>query len=178
MIILDTETTGLLKPSSVSYNRQPKIIEAGIIKATKKGKIIEEYSQLINPEEEITKEIYHITGIKNKELNKAPIFLEVWENIANLFLGEKDIVGHNVLFDVEILHYALKRIDKDKFFPYCMNRICTVEKTYHIKNRRLKLDELYFMATGQKPKNHHRALDDARSTLDIYKWLRKKDIIK
>ena len=67
LLFLDVETTGL-------DPRKDRIIEIGAVRVDNKGKV-EKYSQLINPGFKISKEIRAITGIKQRELAKAPLFI-------------------------------------------------------------------------------------------------------
>ena len=61
-IIFDTETTGLLLPSSAPLEKQPRIIELGALKVDANG-VLDELNQLLDPEQTITAEITKITGI-------------------------------------------------------------------------------------------------------------------
>lgn len=99
--IVDLETTGN------SAHKGDRIIEIGIV-IYQDGQIIEQYSQLINPEQHISRFISYLTGITNEMVVNQPVFADVAEAI---FAHFKDVyfVAHNVPFDLVFLNYELKQ---------------------------------------------------------------------
>ncbi len=176
MIFIDTETTDLLKSSANDISNQPKITEICIIKTNDDlTEIVEEYTTLINPEIPIPEHITKITGITDCMVLQKPVFAEVYPKIAEIFLGEKTVIAHNCVFDMGVLWCELSRIEKEFRFPWPMHWLCTVEKSFHIKNKRLKLGELHLMATGEEHKqNAHRAKDDVFALIRCFAWLREE----
>lgn len=94
-VFMDVETTGLSK----EYSR---IIE--IVIFTSDGI----FSTLVNPQTNINAKITEITGITNKDVEKAPIFPQIAEQVYSILEG-KTIVGHNVAFDINMVRAELKR---------------------------------------------------------------------
>lgn len=176
MIFIDLETTGLLKPSACDLVHQPKIIEFCAIKTDNKFCETGRFNSLIDPCQPITETITKLTKITNEMLIGKPKFVEILPKIEKFFLGETVVVAHNVTFDMGVLCCELRRLDREFLFPWPTKRICTVEKTFHFKDRRLKLGELYTMATGKNViDNAHRAESDVLALIDCCKWLVKEE---
>jgi DNA polymerase-3 subunit alpha (Gram-positive type) len=181
MILFDQETTGLVLPLAVPLARQPRIIEFTAIKldnvSLKQRACI---SFLINPGIPIPEEIVRITGITNEMVKKEPTFGERFEEIADFYESENELVAHNLDFDRTILFFALQRLNKHWNFPWPRRHICTVEASFSIHNRRLKLSELYQLATGKELKGAHRSLADTQEGLaESVRWLiQKKKLIR
>ena len=172
MIILDSETTGLLKPTLAESSQQPFITELYCCKVTNDFKLIDEFNHLIKPPIPIPEIITKITGIDDAMLAGKPSFVEIYDELCDFFLGEDILVAHNASFDVGVIHWELFRLDKEKQFPWPKNHICTVEKSFGIKNRRLKLSQLHEMATGKSHiEGAHRAKEDVMALVRSFKWL-------
>ena len=71
--VLDTETTGL----NPLFER---IIEVGILRV-RDDRIVDKYSQLINPERRIGSYITELTGISNDMVADQPVFNDVKEDM-------------------------------------------------------------------------------------------------
>lgn len=175
MIIWDTETTGLVGPEALPLAKQPRIIEFCAVKLDKKTlKEIGCINFLIHPTVALPPEITRITGITDKDLAKAEPFPAHIEKITEFFLGVKYSVAHNLDFDSSMLKFELQRIGREFSFPWPPRRICTVEKSYHLKNRRMKLTELHEIATGRPIVGVHRAINDVKALADVVRWLKEK----
>jgi len=174
-IVLDTETTGLIKPDASNILDQPRIIEIFAIRFDKRKNVVDEFEELIYPNQMVEEFITKITGITNDDLEGKPEFSKLYRPLCDFFRGAKTLVAHNCSFDVGMLAIELQRIDRHFQFPWPDNQICTVEKSYHIKNRRMKLGELYKLATGNdRIKGAHRARADTMALADCYWWLKKE----
>jgi DNA polymerase III epsilon subunit-like protein len=171
MIIFDLETTGLLKPELAELGLQPYMTEFYGIKVTREFEFVEEFGSLVKPPVPIPEEITKITGIDDEMLKNAPSFLELIEDISNFFLGEVDLIGHNVMFDRNVLRWELTRHDLEFKFPWPRNQICTVELSKPIKNKRLTLSALHELATGSKFDGAHRAKMDVMALVRCFEWL-------
>ena len=62
---------------------------------------------LVNPECEFDKVNISITGIQPEMVNSAATFPQIWKELAPLF-GERIVVAHNALFDLNVLHKTLE----------------------------------------------------------------------
>jgi DNA polymerase-3 subunit epsilon len=156
-VIIDLETTGGV------YNKE-KIIEIGLIKYDG-SKVIDTFETLINPFVKIDPFIEKLTGIKNNELKKSKGFNYYSADIYN-FLKNSTIVGHDVKYDYRVLKNELKKnnfILKNKF-------LCTLKlmrefypdlTSYKLKSLSKEFDI--------KLLKHHRAMDDAKATLELLK---------
>jgi len=176
MIIFDTETTGLVQPSVVPLDQQPRIIEFAAIK-TKGNDIVCEIEFKLNPGIKLSPEITKITGLMDKDLENMPCFADKYVEVAKFFLGEDILVAHNCSFDVALLSFALQRIGKGCQFPWPYRHICTVEATHHIKNRRMKLTEVYEHYFGVSLAQKHRAMDDVKDLWEVVKKLKLEGLI-
>lgn len=175
MILFDTETTGLLLPDVADLKKQPKIIEFAAIKLCdetlkEKGRL----DLLINPNEEITPFITKLTGITNEMVLGKPCFADAIGSIVDFFLGERTLVAHNLGFDSSVLRNELKRLGKEFQFPWSPDWVCTVERTFDIRGRRLKLSDAYELSTGKEFKEAHRAMKDVEALVEVVRFLKKE----
>lgn len=183
--VFDTETTGLPK-RAMPLDVQPHIIELGVIICDQDYNVLGEYEWLVKP---ITQKGQHITitaemtkhagGITDSMvINQLP-FAGIYTDLCAIFLGVEGIVAHNFHFDIQMLKFALMRINKQIAFPYPPTQICTMQSTrqYHPKNRNLSLEKLYKHLFDEENPTTHRALDDTRHLVDICRELKKRDVI-
>src|SRR5690349_15614950 len=90
LTFVDIETTG----TRMQYDR---IIEIGMLRV-EDNTLVDTYSTLINPEIYVSPFIENMTGIDTKELEYAPLFMEVLPEIEERLKGAV-FVAHNVRFD-------------------------------------------------------------------------------
>lgn len=154
---VDIETTG----TSAAYNR---IIEIGIVKILD-GKRVYQYKQLINPEAHIDPFIEKLTGITTTELENAPIFPQVADEIYEI-LKDSVFVAHNVRFDYGFLKNEYRRMNK----TFKLKHFCTVKlaRLLYPNLGRFNLDRI-IENFNIKIKNRHRAFDDALVLYNFYK---------
>ncbi|SDS63335.1 exonuclease domain-containing protein [Gramella sp. MAR_2010_147] len=114
--ITDIETTG----NGIKGNR---ITEICII-VVQNGKVINEYSSLVNPSQAIPLYIETLTGINDEMVLHAPSFSEIAHEIEKI---TKDciFVAHNVNFDYNIVRAEFTSLGKE----YKRKRLCTVRLT-------------------------------------------------
>jgi len=165
VIIFDTETTGLLKPSSAPLEKQPKIIELGALAVNLSG-VLGELSQLLDPEQEIDPKITKITGIKQEQLEGQPTFLEFYPRLKEFFAGADFMICHNAPFDHGMLQNELRRHGLLEDFPM-PTPICTVQEYMCLFGRRAKMTEVYERLCGRPLAQTHRALDDVTALYEI-----------
>lgn len=176
-LVFDTETTGLPVPSSAPIEKQPKIIDFALVEVTLDAVngegvniapyISREKSWLIQPGEELSKEITKITGLTDDDLRGQPSFPEVLPEIITWFHGVEGIIAHNLPFDLGLLVNELRRCGKEFAFPYPAQQLCTVAHYHPVYGRRAKLTEVYERVMGQPLAQKHRALDDTRALAEI-----------
>lgn len=177
MIFTDTETTGLLKADAANLNLQPFITEIYAVKLDDDLNFVEELDTLVKPPVPIPEHITKITGISDDTVATAPSFIEVYDKLIDLFLGQRVVVGHNIPFDLGVIWCELARHSLQWKFPWPPTWICTIEKSMPIENRRLSLKNLYLHATGRPHEGAHRAKVDVAATIECYKFLMKQGLI-
>lgn len=167
IVVFDTETTGLPLHAKAPLHKQPKIIELGaVLLSGETGKILDEFSQLIHPGEEISAEITKITGITNAQLVGQPRFLDVLPTLHKFFWQADTVFCHNVTFDKKLLHFELARAAVTNF-PWPEREFCTVELYQREWGRRPKMLELYEKVLGRPLQQSHRAVEDCRALVEI-----------
>lgn len=164
-VIFDTETTGLLLPSSAPLEKQPRIIELGVAVVID-GKLEASHNWLINPEMEISDEITKITGITNEDLVGKPLFRQLLGEIEEAFGGSDYGIAHNAPFDVGMLTNELALCSRTGF-PWPKEIICTVQEFTPLMGKRPKLVHLYENVMGKPLAQTHRALDDAMAVFEV-----------
>lgn len=158
-ILYDTETTGLPIHKDGPLKDQPRIIEFAAIKY-RNGVIIDELEFICNPGHAIDEIITKITGLTNADLDDKPPFSEFVQSIKEFFAYSDVIVAHNLSFDKWMLKFDLARLGLDlTAVDYPTRELCTVEQTFPIYGRMMKLNELYNMHCGEYEQKH-RAMSD------------------
>ena len=156
LAFVDIETTG----TRSSFDR---IIEVGIVRV-EDNKIVKTYQTLINPQTHIPQEIVMLTGITAKDLEEAPTFREVADDILEA-LQDAFFVAHNVRFDYSFLKYEFKRRE----ITFSPKHFCTVRLSRALfpRAKHHNLDSLIkrFQISCEK---RHRALADAQVLFEFY----------
>lgn len=155
----DWETTGLPFHRDAPVSQQPRCIEFGGI-LTDGIKIIDKLEFIVNPGIAIEEIITKITGIKNEDLFDKPYFKTYVPDLFDYFSQADAVISHNLSFDKSMVEYDLSRLDLGlESIAWPRIEICTVEQTYPIYGRRMRLIDLYEMHCGPYVQKH-RALDD------------------
>ncbi len=150
--VLDTETTGL----SVYYD---EIIEIGILRV-RDNQIVEEYAQLIEPENKINPFVSQLTGITNEMVAGMPKIQSVKKDVLR-FIGNDTILGHNTSFDIRFLNAAFDDEIKNQY----MDTMQFARKVYpELAHHRLSDLTQYLNLTN----NSHRVISDCVSTKELY----------
>ena len=164
--VLDTETTGLLKPEAMPFEAQPRIIELGIV-IVENGKKLSEYNWLINPGNlPLPAEITKITGIKTEDLVDMPSFKSLLPAIKSAIGQCSVMICHNAPFDTGMLRHDLLRAECDDF-PWPEKIICSVQEYTSRFGYRPSMKKLYEGIIGRPLAQTHRALDDASALFEI-----------
>lgn len=106
--VIDLETIGN------APKRGDRIIQFAAV-VIENGKIIEQYSSFINPEQQIPPFIEELTGINDEMVKDAPLFSEIAPKILTM-LDDAYFVAHNVLFDLSFLQEELIHAGYEGFF--------------------------------------------------------------
>lgn len=157
-VVVDLETTGG-KPGVDA------ITEIGAVKV-RGGEVLGEFGTLIDPGRGIPVHITHITGITTAMVAGAPRIAEVLPSFLEFAQGAV-LVAHNAPFDIGFLKAAAAEGDR----PWPAFRVlCTVKLARRVLTRdeapSVRLSALaQLFQVGTRPT--HRALDDARATVDV-----------
>ncbi len=156
IVVFDIETTGFSPVND-------RIIEIGAVKV-KEGKITERFSAFVNPGKPIPFRIEQLTGINDAMVLDAPGIGEVLPQFLE-FCGDAVLAAHNAGFDMSFIKENARRAGIPKEFTYldtmgiarlllpgqAKHTLDAVAKTLHISLE-----------------NHHRAVDDAECTAEMY----------
>lgn len=174
-IALDTETTDLLPPNAANILFQPYITELYMCTFDLDTyEIVDEINTLVNIPILVPTHITKITGITDEMLEDKPTIADLIPKIVAICDGVDTVLGHNLMFDYEIVRRNFVRSGFESAMPHFENKICTVELSYPLKKKRMKLSDLYHHATGKNHEGAHRAKVDVLATIECYKWLVKE----
>ncbi|MEU0546103.1 DEDD exonuclease domain-containing protein [Nocardia sp. NPDC005978] len=157
-VIVDLETTGTSPDGDA-------ITEIGAVKV-RGGEVLGEFATLVNPGRAITPQIVQITGITTAMVYDAPRIEQVLPGFLE-FASGCVLVAHNARFDTGFLRAAAARMQ----VPWpAFQVLCTVQLARRVLGRdeapSVKLSALAELL-GAQTRPTHRALDDARATVDV-----------
>lgn len=159
--VVDIETTGGRKGGNA-------ITEIAVVKV-RNQEVVGEWSTLVNPQRNIPSNITRLTGIDNQMVARAPIFVEIADQLEQQLQGAI-FVAHNVGFDYGFIKAAYESINR----PFKMPKFCTVS------NSRKSFPGLKSYSLGALTDHfdidlisHHRALSDAKATADLLKLIQE-----
>ena len=161
-VVFDLETTGFSPLTN-------KIIEIGAVKI-ENGKITNRFHTFVNPEVPIPFEIENLTGINDHMVLTAPKIEEALPDFLE-FCGDGVIVAHNASFDTGFIAENARLLGF-KYHPTVVDTV-SLARLLLPKLNRFKLDTVA-KALNIPLKNHHRAVDDAEATAEIFMALLKK----
>lgn len=161
-VVVDIETTG-----GRAYSH--RITEIGAVKVIN-NQVVDEWHSLINPQRPIPPKITRLTGITDSMVRQAPTFAEIANDFAE-FLDGAVFVAHSVNFDYGFIRREYERIECRMWMP----KFCTVVGM----RRYYKGLTSYGLGNLTKEfniplENHHRAMDDAKATVELLKLINIK----
>ncbi|WWR15070.1 PolC-type DNA polymerase III [Lachnospiraceae bacterium JLR.KK008] len=155
-VVFDLETTGFSPVNN-------KIIEIGAVKVSG-GEIIDRYSTFVNPEVPIPFRIEKLTGIRDEDVEGAPVIESVLSEFLQFCEGCV-LVAHNAGFDMGFIQENARRGGLDCAFTYVdtvgLSRVLLPQQAKHTLDAVAK-------TLGISLENHHRAVDDAEATAEIF----------
>ena len=155
-VVFDLETTGF---SPV----KDKIIEIGAVKV-EDGKITDRFSTFVNPGIPVPFEITRLTSITDQMVMDAPgIEVVLPEFLA--FIGDAVLVAHNASFDVGFLEQNMRYLDLMPDFT-SVDTVALARMLLPTLSK-FKLN-IVANALNISLENHHRAVDDAGATAEIF----------
>ncbi|KZM74158.1 DEDD exonuclease domain-containing protein [Nocardia terpenica] len=157
-VVVDLETTGTSPDGD-------GITEIGAVKV-RGGEVLGEFATLVNPGCAIPPQVVQITGITTAMVREAPRIEAVLPGFLEFASGAV-LVAHNARFDTGFLRAAATRCET----PWPAFRVlCTVQLARRVLGRdeapSVRLSALARLL-GARTTPTHRALDDARATVDV-----------
>ena len=155
-VVFDIETTGFSPVNN-------KIIEIGAVRV-EGGRITARYSTFVNPEVPIPYQIEKLTGIRDDMVLDAPKIDKVLPEFLD-FCQDAVLVAHNAGFDMSFILENAGRLGLEADFTYVdtvgISRVLLTGQSKHTLDAVAK-------TLGVSLENHHRAVDDAEATADIF----------
>ena len=155
-VVFDLETTGF---SPI----KDKIIEIGAVKV-EHGEITDKFSTFVNPKVPIPFQITQLTSITDQMVIGAPDIETVLPQFLE-FIGDAALVAHNASFDVSFIEQNCRYQDIQPDFTsvdtVAMARILLPTLSKYKLN-------VVANALHISLENHHRAVDDAGATAEIF----------
>ncbi len=155
-VCFDIETTGLNPQTD-------KVIEIGAVKVKDK-KIVEYFSELINPGIKLSPLIANLTGISDNMLKDADTEERVIQKFVD-FTEDYVVIGHNILFDYSFIKTAAGGFH----MGFEKKGIDTLElcRKLHgsLESRSLESMCRYYNINNE---HAHRAYEDAKATVVLY----------
>ena len=157
--VVDLETTG------AAVSQGSMITEIGAVKV-RAGEVLGEFQTLVNPHAEIPPFIAVLTGITNSMVASAPSIESALPAFLEFARGSV-LVAHNAPFDVGFLQHFARQLGHS--WP-AFDVIDTARLARRVVTRddapNCKLSSLA-VAFGSATTPNHRALADARATVDV-----------
>jgi DNA polymerase-3 subunit alpha (Gram-positive type) len=155
-VVFDLETTGFSPDSS-------KIIEIGAVKVSGR-KIVDRFSVFVNPQTPIPLRIEQLTGINDSMVINSKTIEEILPEFLE-FSKDAVMVAHNAGFDCSFI----KKNADELGLEFAPTVVDTVSLSRYLMPRlsRFKLDTIA-KHLGVHLGNHHRAVDDAEATANIF----------
>lgn len=162
-VIFDIETTGL----SITYDT---LIEIAGVKV-KNGAILSKFSELIDPKREIYSFTENLTGITNQMIQGKRFLKEVLVDFHE-FTKDTILVAHNADFDMGFLEYNYKsfgisNVVNPSIDTLLLAKVLLPDKKRFSLDRLCKIFKIPLL-------QHHRAIDDAEATTEVFLHLLKK----
>ncbi|MDD6214875.1 MAG: PolC-type DNA polymerase III, partial [Firmicutes bacterium] len=155
-VVFDIETTGL-------SGKTDEITEIGAVKV-ENGEVTERWGTFVNPGRSIPKKIVELTSITDEMVKDAPKIGEVLPKFFEFCRGCV-LVAHNATFDTGFIRVAAER----NGIEYNFSHLDTLQlaKCLYPDLGNYKLNNLT-KHLKIVLENHHRAVDDAKATADIF----------
>ncbi len=155
-VVFDLETTGFSPETN-------HIIEIGAVKV-QNGKIVDKFSTFVNPQVPIPFRIEQLTSINDSMVIDAPVIADILPEFMKFCEGCV-MVAHNADFDMSFIKKNCQRLDIP-CKPTIVDTVALARVLLPNLNR-FKLDTVA-KALGVSLENHHRAVDDAGCTAEIF----------
>jgi DNA polymerase III epsilon subunit family exonuclease len=156
-VVFDLETTGLSAAQS-------RICEFGAVRV-QSLELVDSFQSLVNPGVALPDPIARLTGLRERELRRAPPVATVVRRFL-AFAGNEQLVAHNARFDQRFLERQLLLLHDRRLSepPLCTAGLA--RRLLEGRVRRVGLTSLAeFFGVSTRP--CHRALPDAEATAEV-----------
>ena len=161
-VVFDLETTGFGAKSN-------QIIEIGAVKVENR-QIVDTFSTFVNPERPIPFNITKLTSIDDNMVADYPNIDVILPKFLE-FCGDSVMVAHNASFDMGFI--TQKSRERGYKTDFTVIDTVSMARALLPELSKYKLDTVA-KALGVSLENHHRAVDDAGCTAEIFIKLLKK----
>ena len=155
-VVFDIETTGFSPVSD-------RIIEIGAVKV-EEGKITDKFSTFVNPQMPIPYEIEKLTSIRDDMVMDSPTIEVILPQFLE-FCKDAILVAHNAKFDMSFIMENCRRLEYPDKFTYVdtvgIARVLLPNQAKHTLDAVAKTLNVSLLS-------HHRAVDDAGATAEIF----------
>jgi DNA polymerase III epsilon subunit-like protein len=178
-LFIDTETTGLPLDDSFSIdaiNNWPRLVSVAYILCDDR-KIVRGNCSIIKPIGFIIPpESTRVHGITSAEaISKGRVLSEVLDEIKGVINECDYIVGHNVVFDINVLNAEFFRDNMTlpvSLKPYYCTMLLSKDYCGLPNDKYPTLEELYSILKGESIANAHNAMTDAHASMECF-WILK-----
>lgn len=157
LTVVDLETTGT--------GVEAEITEIGAVRVCG-GEVVGEFQTLVRPRSPIPPLVQALTGITDSMVAGAPSLSAVLPSFLDFAAGSV-LVAHNAPFDIGFLKRGCSELGLDWRHPTVIDTVALARQVLlrgEVRNNKLATLARHFRATVQPD---HRALSDARATLDV-----------
>ena len=155
-VVFDIETTGFNK-------KEDKILEIGAV-MVEKGQIIDRFSHFIDPERPIPERITELTSITDEDVKGQGTIEQVLPEFLK-WTGDSVLVAHNAAFDTGFIQNKNAELGNEPLENTVLDTLELARGLFEL--RRYTLDSVA-KHLGVSLENHHRAVDDAEATAEIF----------
>ena len=155
-VAIDLETTG-------TEPKRNDIMEIGVVRFDENG-VSETFQSFVRPAEAIPYRIRLLTNIEQSDVDNAPTFDDVREELVR-FVGDAPIIGQNVSFDLAFLERKGVRFSGPVYDTAELGHMLLWDARQHSLQSMAQYFEIDFPV-------RHRALADALATRDVFLSLR------
>lgn len=183
MIVIDFETTGLIKPGAPS-EEQPGITEIAAALLDPEWNVKETWVRRVNPGKPIEFGASKATGITDEMVAGEPELTAFLMEFAKLTKRADTWVGYNAPFDRAVLYHQIQRYGWEMRFPWpykmldvmqAGSQVCNMQGKQGVKTP--KLIEMHEILLGHKFEGAHAALNDVLATVACGRKLHELRVI-
>lgn len=160
-VVIDLEMTGL-------NAKTDKILEVAAVRI-REGREVASFSVIVNPGVKLNEKVVQLTGITQRQADDGAPVDETMQQFLE-FLGEDVLVGQNVIFDYSFL----KQWATNHKIALEKQAVDTLKLARQFLPKEQKKDLESLCVYFEIPRvNAHRALDDAKETVQIFEKMKQ-----